>query len=176
MISQVFLNHEPGEMIVCLGFIVPLEIFSLMWKRHHYRWRDENFDLCTALMTIEQWGFFSVPHLLRHGTSVYYGHFRGPVTLTPLSTKQWSCHYLFLQVRSVAAWIRAPNLSLAGLTLLPTAPPPRYGEMNHRLTGHQGNVDLKIVKPNSKLIKMKRCFVCFCVFFFRFFVPIENFF
>ena len=24
---------------VCLGFIAPLENFSLMWRRHHYRWR-----------------------------------------------------------------------------------------------------------------------------------------
>ena len=29
------------------------------------------FYLCSALMAIEQWGFFSVPHLLWHGASVY---------------------------------------------------------------------------------------------------------
>ena len=33
-------------------------------------------------MAIEQWWFFSVPDLRLHGTSVYKGHFRGPVTLT----------------------------------------------------------------------------------------------
>ena len=34
-------------------------------------------------MVIEQWGFFSVPHLLWHGTSIYMynGHLRRPVTL-----------------------------------------------------------------------------------------------
>ena len=37
--------------------------FSLIWRRHHCRWRAANFDLCSALMAIEQWGFFSVPHL-----------------------------------------------------------------------------------------------------------------
>ena len=36
-------------------------------------------------MTIAQWGFFSLPHLLWHGTSVYNGHLRGPVTLTPIT-------------------------------------------------------------------------------------------
>ena len=42
-----------------------------------------NDDLCLALMSIELWGFFSVPRLLWHGTSVFNGHLRGPVTLTP---------------------------------------------------------------------------------------------
>ena len=36
-------------------------------------------------MAIEQWGFLSVPLLLWHGASVYNGHLRGPVTLTPIT-------------------------------------------------------------------------------------------
>ena len=36
-------------------------------------------------MAIEQWEFFSVPHLLWHGTSVYNGQLRGPVILTPIA-------------------------------------------------------------------------------------------
>ena len=35
----------------------------------------------------EQWGFFSVPHLLWHGASVFNGHLRGPVTLTPIAER-----------------------------------------------------------------------------------------
>ena len=77
---------------VCLKFIVPLENFSLIWRRHHCRWRAANFDLCSALMAIEQWGFFNVLHLLRQGPTVYNSHLRGPVTLTPVA-EQWSCHY-----------------------------------------------------------------------------------
>ena len=65
------------------GVIVPLENFSIIWRRHHCRWRVANFDLCSALMAIEQWGFFNVPHPLRHGPTVYNVHLRGPVTLTP---------------------------------------------------------------------------------------------
>ena len=53
--------------------------------RHHYRWRAANFDLCSVLMAIEQWGFFRVPHLLWHSASVYNGHLRGPVTLAPIA-------------------------------------------------------------------------------------------
>ena len=63
----------------CMKFIVPLENFSLIWWRHHCQWRAANFDLCSALMAIEQWGLFNVPHLLSHGTSFYNGH---TVTLT----------------------------------------------------------------------------------------------
>ena len=37
------------------------------------------------------------------------------------SIYQWSCHYLFLRHKSVAAGIRTPNIPLVGPTLLPTA-------------------------------------------------------
>ena len=46
-----------------------------------------NVDQCSTLMVIEQCGFFSVPHLLRHGASVYNGYLRGPVTLTPVAER-----------------------------------------------------------------------------------------
>ena len=47
-------------LFVCFCFFVsPIHI----WKRHYRRWRATNFDLCSALMAIEQWGFFSVPHI-----------------------------------------------------------------------------------------------------------------
>ena len=84
--------------LMCLfcWVFVPLENFSLLWWRHHYRWRAANFDIYLALMVIAEWGFFSVPHLLRHGTSVYDGHLRGPMTLTAVAKRlELSCHYLF---------------------------------------------------------------------------------
>ena len=43
-------------------FFVQLENFSLVWRRQLCRWRVANFDSCSALMAIEQWGFFNVPH------------------------------------------------------------------------------------------------------------------
>ena len=39
------------------------------------------------LIAIEQWGFFNVPHLLWQGQTVYIGHLRGPVTLTPIAER-----------------------------------------------------------------------------------------
>ena len=67
-------------MFVCLGFIVPLENFSFIWRRHHYWWRAAN--LCSALKTIEQRGFFGVPNY--SNTSDYHGHLLGPMTLAPI--------------------------------------------------------------------------------------------
>ena len=80
-----------GCLFVCLfGLYRITRDFSLIWRRHHYRWRVSNFYLSSALMAIEQWGFFSVLHLLWHGSSaykVYNGHLRRPVTLTPIAER-----------------------------------------------------------------------------------------
>ena len=66
----------PGAGFLCLfvwslwvKIFIPLYNFSLIWKRNHYRWRAANFDLISALMAIDKWRFFSVPHLLWDGTS-----------------------------------------------------------------------------------------------------------
>ena len=72
------------ELFVC--FIL-LKNVSVIWKCHHYRWRASNFDLYSALIGIDQWMFLSVPHLLWHGSSVYNGHHREPVTLAPLAER-----------------------------------------------------------------------------------------
>ena len=61
-------------LFVCLRFIVPLENFSIIWRRNHYRWRAASFVLCLALMAIEQWEYFIVPHLLWHGGGGGRGH------------------------------------------------------------------------------------------------------
>ena len=88
LITHLFkTNYSFVCLFVCLGFIVTIENFSLIWRRHHYQWRAAQFDLCSALMAIEQSGFFSVPHLLWHWASVYNGQLRGPVTLTPIAER-----------------------------------------------------------------------------------------
>ena len=51
----------------------------------HMETSTANFDLCSAFMAFEQWGFFSLPHLLRHGASFYNGHLWAPVTLPPIA-------------------------------------------------------------------------------------------
>ena len=99
-------------LFACLGFIVPLENFALIWRCHHYRWRAANFDLCSALMAIDQWGFFSVPHLLRHRVSVYNVISKDPWhSYLLLSVQQWSCHYLFLRLRFVAFYLRGQRFN-----------------------------------------------------------------
>ena len=82
-ISKRICFHPTYQLLCLFWKLVPLENFSLIWRRHHCRWRAAIFDLCSALMAIEQWGFLNVPHLLRHVPTVYNGHLRGSVTLTP---------------------------------------------------------------------------------------------
>jgi hypothetical protein len=61
-----------------LRFYVLLKNFSLIWRRHHCRWR-----------TFEQGGFFIVPHLLWHGTSVFPVSSEGPPHIqSPLTTQE----------------------------------------------------------------------------------------
>ena len=57
-----YIQHETFHymfvlLFVCVGFFVSLENFSLIWRRHHCRWRAANVDLCSAPMAIKQWGF-----------------------------------------------------------------------------------------------------------------------
>ena len=61
-------------LFVCLRFIVSLENFSLIWKRHHCRWMVANVDLCLAPIVTEQWGFSNVPQSLQHGPTLYNIH------------------------------------------------------------------------------------------------------
>ena len=75
-------------LFVCLfGFFVPLKNFSFIWRRHLCRWMASNFDPSSALMAIEHWGFFSVPHLRWHVASVYNGNLRGSVALAPTTER-----------------------------------------------------------------------------------------
>ena len=110
------LDHWTGEHWTVFLFVWSL---SSHWlenlRRHHYLWRAANFDLWSALMAIEQWGFFSVPHLLWHGVSIYNGHLRGPVTLTPIAERL--AEELSLPVfatRVCRCWDSNTNLPLAG--------------------------------------------------------------
>ena len=110
---KVMTQHS-RSLIVCLGFFFSLKKVSLIWRRNHYGWRASNFDLCWALTAIEQWGFLSVPHLLCTGHPFILDQWHLHLLQ---SVWQWSCHYLFLRLRSVAAGIRTPNLLLAQRTL-----------------------------------------------------------
>ena len=72
--------------------------------------RLQKFHLCSAVMAIEQWGFFNVSHLLWHGLTVYNGHLRGPLTLTPIA-KHWAEKLVLpvLTTWSVTTGDRTPN-------------------------------------------------------------------
>ena len=113
---------------VCLlGDFSPTREFLNIWRRHHCRWRAANFDLCSAHMAIEQWGFFNVPHLLWYGASVYNGHLRGPVTLTPIA-------------EHLAMQLSLPVFNDLGLWRLGFEPQNfrSWGESSNQLRNHRG--------------------------------------
>ena len=115
------------------GWIMYISKKNVHWylPNVHYRWRAGNFYLCSALMPTEQWGsiawhtYCDTGHLFIMVISEDPWHSH----LLP-SVWRWSCHYLSLWLRSVAAGIRTPKLPLAGRTLEPTAPQPQRKSLN----------------------------------------------
>ena len=94
---------------VCLGFIVPLEIFPLIWTHNHYCWRAANFARLSWQLSSE--GSLACHTYCDTGQPFVMVISEDPWHLHLLpSVLQWSCHYLFLRLRSVAAGIRTPNL------------------------------------------------------------------
>ena len=95
---------------VCLGFIDTLKNVSLIWRRHHYRWRAANFGLdCLAFIAFEQWLFFSVPHPLWHRESVYNGHFH-----LLMSVEQRGCLCQFYDLDLSRLGFEHPKFRLRG--------------------------------------------------------------
>ena len=57
--------------------------FSVIWRRHHYRWLAANFHLCSAF---KQWGFLTCHPTLTQDIRLN-GYLREPVTLTPIAER-----------------------------------------------------------------------------------------
>ena len=95
-------NPFNNVFFVCLGFCVPFENFSLIWRRYHFQWRALNFDLFSALMAIEQWRFCecATPNVTQ-GIRLKWSSPRTRYTLTLPTVWQWSCHYLILRLKVV---------------------------------------------------------------------------
>ena len=113
---NIYISHRQC-MFVCLEFTVPLENFSLIWIRLYYRWRASNFDLCSG----------SEGSLTCHtycDTGLHFIISEDPwhSPLLP-SVLQWSCHNLFLRLRSVATGDRTPISRMRGERS--TSTPPR---------------------------------------------------
>lgn len=68
----------------CWWVFVQIKNFSLN-RIFHYRWKATNFNLCSALRTIEQRVFFNVSHLLWYGATLYNGYLQNRDTHTCLA-------------------------------------------------------------------------------------------
>ena len=124
-----------------------------------------------------------MPHQLWFGTSVYNGHFRGPVTHTYCrafssgafitcfydlslwnshllpSFKQWSCHYLFLRLGSVAAEFGKPTFRLWGQH---SNPPPRSNLYEGSSEDYISFCKLQCVMKTTMNRSLYKNYTCFC--------------
>ena len=150
--SIITLVHDSiAILFVCLfGVYRPTrENFSLIRRRYHYRWRAANF---LPMLSIHvHWAvrfFFSVPHILWHGTSVYDGHLRGPVTLTPIAER-------------LAVELSLPVFYDLGLSRLGSDHPTfclrgkRSNPLRHRCSMQYGNGNTKYIYLTSIRIVSK---------------------
>ena len=88
----------PRRFVFCfdLGFNFSLENFSLLWRRHHYRWRAWHFDLYSARWPLSSEGSLGCHTYCDLVYSLVISE--DPWDSQPLSNVwQWSCHYLFLR-------------------------------------------------------------------------------
>ena len=72
------------NLFVCLGFIVPLENFSLIWRRHHCRWVLQILTYARHSWPLSSECSFIVPHLLSGGQP----------SLLVISEDPWYSHLL----------------------------------------------------------------------------------
>ena len=63
----------------CLVFDVPLDNFSFIWRRYHYRWRDANLTYTRHSWPLSSEG--SLAHTVTRDIRLY-GRHRGTVSLT----------------------------------------------------------------------------------------------
>ena len=94
-LTKLFTRTLIDWLIDYLRFYVPLKNISLIWRRHHCRWRAANLGLCSALRAFEQGGIFIVPHLLWHGASVFPVSSEGPPHLVAFYDTQGVAEDLF---------------------------------------------------------------------------------
>ena len=123
-------------LVVCLGFSVSLQNFSFIWRRH---------QLCSALLAIEQWGFFSVPFPLKHRLN-----WPSPIISDP-HTAEWSGHHLFLRLRSIGWGSNTYNLSACDVNCATAA------VTVHRLKDNNPLVTLWSSTRESNLENFKIC-------------------
>ena len=76
----------PGY-LVCLGFIVPLENFWIIWRIQHYRWKGQNLAYAWHLQPLSNNAYLACHIYCDTGYPFIMGHLRGTVTLAPTAER-----------------------------------------------------------------------------------------
>ena len=96
---------------VCLGIIITLENFSLIWTRHPYRWRVANWTYARHAWPLSSEG--STP--LWEGASFYNGHLQRPVTHTYCSAlSSGNDTLLVFRIYVCRGWVSKTQPSFCG--------------------------------------------------------------
>ena len=77
------------------------------WRRHYYRSRAANFALCSAIIAIEQRGFFTVPHYCDTGHP-----FIMVISKDPLAFSSWAVTTCFYHLSMSRLGFELPNIRL----------------------------------------------------------------
>ena len=102
-------------LFVCLEFIVPVENFSLIWRHHHCRWRAANLTYAQHSWPLSSEDSFTCHTHCDTGLHFIMVIFKDPWHSHLLtSVWQWSCHQLFLWLRSVTTGDRTPISRMQG--------------------------------------------------------------
>ena len=117
------------DRLSCSIYATDKTIQELSVHNHKFRWWEGCYGAFTLIYIDELCGIvvaWLVAYCFTPSSKVPYSYRDGTVPFIVVisedpchshllpSVSQWSCHYLFLRLRSVAAGIQTPNLPLAG--------------------------------------------------------------
>ena len=95
------------------GVFCPTREFFTHMETSPLPGRAAKFDLCSALMAIEQRRFFNVPHLLRHGHTVYKGSWRYHDYILLNARRKLLKHFL----KTHLTWKSSSNIHIRGCAI-----------------------------------------------------------
>ena len=108
-------QYQRSTAFIYLFVCVFFGVYRLTWEFFTY--------IETSPLPVKGCKFWPMLGTLRNGPTVYNGQLRGPMTLTLLpSFWQWSCHYLFLWLGSVATGDRTSITRMRGERSTTTSP------------------------------------------------------
>ena len=138
------LSLQKALILVSMPNVVTFRCFTLLWLQKPTLSSCDGQFVCLLFLF---WSLSSHSRIF-HWPTVYNGHLRGLVTLTPNAERLAvpSCHYLFLRLRSLANGDRTPISRMRGERSILTAAVP---------DGKRESVRVKAIKNNINVMSQE---------------------